>query len=106
MKGFNPVKLSLIIMTAVIAAALSVTFVPCAEAFAKPAAGSFAYDIYKIGIIDLLQGPAGFVGAAILVVLGVVMLLRGTWSVTVASFIAAGILAKAETIITSLGAVV
>ena len=106
MKGSNPIRLNLIIMAAVIVAALSVTFIPCAEAFTKPAAGSFAYDIYKIGILDLLQGPAGFVGAAILVVLGVAMLLRGTWSVTVASFIAAGVLAKAETIITSLGAVV
>jgi len=105
MKGSNPIKFSLIVMAAMMLIAVSVT-VPCAEAFTKPAAGSFAYDIYKIGITDLLQGPAGFVGAALMVVLGIVMILRGQWSITVGAFLAAGIMAKAETILTSLGSVI
>jgi hypothetical protein len=105
MKGSNPLRLTVIVMAAMMFIAVSVT-VPCAEAFTKPVAGSFAYDVYKIGITDLLQGPAGFVGAALLIVLGIVMILRGQWPVTVGSFLAAGILAKAETILTSLGAVI
>jgi hypothetical protein len=101
MKGSNPLRVSLIVMAAMMLMAVAV---PCAEAFTKPVAGSFAYDIYTIGITNLLKGPAGFVGAAILVVIGIVMLLRGQWAVTVGSFLSAGIMAKAETILTSLGA--
>jgi hypothetical protein len=84
----------------------NIAFHQPAYAFTKPVAGALAYDIYDIGVNKLLKGPAGYVGGALLLVLGVATLISGKWPITVVAFLAGGILAKIDTIITTLGAVI
>ena len=48
-----------------------------AEAFAAPAAGTFAFDIYDIGVNQILKGPIGFAAGVGSMVAAAVM--AGSW---------------------------
>lgn len=77
-----------------------------AFAIVAPAAGSFAYDVYDIAVTKMLQGPIGFVGGAAAMVIGAVFAIQGKLMTAVPSIVGGAILLKADTLVTSLGAII
>ena len=74
------------------------------HAFAAPAQGSTAYDIYDIFVNQILQGPIGFAASVGLIAFGIYMAVaQGAFGVATMSIIGGGILYRADTIVTSLG---
>jgi len=74
------------------------------HAFAAPAAGSTAYDVYDIFVNQILQGPIGFAASVALIAFGIYMAVaQGAFGVAIMSIIGGGILYRADTIVTSLG---
>lgn len=76
-----------------------------ASAFTAPAAGSLGYDVYDVVVNQLLSGPIGFVGGVILIVFGATQVMK-QWLITVLCVIAGTVIIKAQSITTSLGALV
>ena len=76
-----------------------------AMAFTAPAAGSLGYDIYNVVVNQLLSGPIGFVGGVVLIVWGATQVMK-QWLITVLCIIAGTVIITAQTIVTSLGALV
>ncbi len=74
-----------------------------AMAWSTPSSGSFAYDVYDIAINKLAKGPIGFVGAAGMMVGAVVSAVRGSLLGAGLFTIGAGILYKADSLVSSLG---
>ena len=94
-------------VAAVLFAAAAVLFMAnTCMAWTAPATGSFAYDLYDLVVVQGIQGAIGFISAVFLLITGIFLLVRQMvlWGVTM--FLAAGILAKADAIITSLGAMI
>lgn len=87
---------------AAVALALGLVMAPNAFAFVAPAAGSFAYDLYDVGVNDILLGAPGFVGAVIIMVVSAVNLTRN-WVLSIAGLLGGVILINADTITASLG---
>ena len=79
-----------------------------ATAFAvvAPAAGSFAYDVYDIAVTKMLQGPIGFVGGVAAMIIGAVFAIQGKLMTAVPSIVGGAMLLKADTLVTSLGAII
>jgi len=75
-----------------------------ASAIPVPAAGSFAYDVYDVVVVQVLQGPIGFVGGLATIVFGASQLMK-SWMVAVLAIVAGTVIIKADTITASLGAV-
>lgn len=73
-----------------------------ATAITAPAAGSFAYDIYNLVVVDILQGAIGFVAGLACVVFGATMLGK-SWMFAIAWIIAGSVIINADGIVTSLG---
>lgn len=73
-------------------------------AFTVPSSTSFGYAVYDIVIAKMLQGPLGWVGAALLVVWGISNIMK-QWLITVVCIVGATCIIKVTTILTSLGAV-
>ncbi len=76
---------------------------PAAFAVTAPTTGSFAYDIYDIGINDILKGPIGFVGGVGAIVFGAVEAIRGRALNSIAPVLGGAALIKADAITSSLG---
>jgi len=74
-------------------------------AFTAPAATSLGYSVYTVVVTQLLGGPIGFVGGVILIVWGATQVMK-QWLITVLCIIAGTVIIKAQTIVTSLGALV
>lgn len=74
-----------------------------AMAFSAPAAGSFAYDIYDIGVNKVLKGPIGFVGGVTAVAVGAVATIQARLSMALPALLGGAVLLKADTIVESLG---
>ena len=85
-----------------VALAVGLVMAPNAFAIVAPAAGSFAFDLYDVGINDILLGAPGFVGAVIIMVVSAVNLTRN-WVVSIAGLLGGVILINADTITASLG---
>ncbi len=79
---------------------------PAVFAITAPAAGSFAYDVYDIAVTKMLQGPIGFVGGASAMVVGAVMAIQGKLMTAVPAIVGGALLLKADTLVTSLGAII
>jgi hypothetical protein len=77
-----------------------------AFAIVAPAAGSFAYDVYDIAVTKMLQGPIGFVGGVAAMIIGAVFAIQGKLMTAVPSIVGGAILLKADTLVTSLGAII
>lgn len=75
-------------------------------AITAPAAGSFAYDIYDIGVNSILKGPIGFVAGVGAIAFGAVMAIRSQIMMAVPAILGGAALLKADTITESLGALI
>lgn len=79
-----------------------------AQAFAinAPANGSFAYDLYDIGVNKIVKGPIGFVGGVMAMVFGAVSAIQARIMLAIPAILGGAALLKAESIVTSLGALI
>lgn len=64
---------------------------------------TFAYDVYRIGIEEILQGPIGFVGGVAAIVFGAITAIRGAILQAVPALLGGGVLLKADSIVTTFG---
>lgn len=97
------------ISTSVLWKIFSVAVLSCLPLFAVagvvPAPGDLGYDFYETVINDGVKGPIGFVGGSIAILFGVTQLFR-SWVMGVMGLIAGTAALKADTITTSLGALI
>lgn len=83
---------------------LAATFVTSA-AFAVVAptdTASFGYDFYDIAVVQILNGPIGFVGGLAAIVLGATQLMK-SWPAAIMGVLTGTAIIRAEDITTSLG---
>ncbi|WP_273767385.1 hypothetical protein [Aeromonas hydrophila] len=85
--------------------AAAVLITPDVAAWSTPAAGSFAYDLYDIGVNKLLKGPVGFVAGVSIIAYSASNFSQGPWKAITGILMGSGI-AKADTITSSMGAMV
>ena len=95
----------LITKTLTLAAGLGLLTVNQAMAMTPPVSGDFAYDLYDIGVNQILLGAPGFVGAVLLMVYSGTLLMRN-WVLGVAGILAGTILINADSITASMGMVI
>jgi len=72
-------------------------------AITAPTTTGFAYSMYDIVVVKMLQGAIGFVSGLGLVIWGASMLPRGAYLPAAFTVAAGGMVIKADTIVTSLG---
>ena len=77
-----------------------------ADAFNAPAAGTFAFDIYDIGINQILKGPIGFAAGVGSMVAAAVMAIRQMLLPAAATVLGGAFLLKADNVVASLGALI
>ncbi|MGK7345004.1 MAG: hypothetical protein ACNS63_04270 [Candidatus Nitrospinota bacterium M3_3B_026] len=77
-----------------------------ASAMAEPGAGDFAYDLYDIAINKIQKGPIGFVGGWGAMLFGAVLAARGAILQAIPTILAGAAILKADTIVTTLGAII
>ena len=96
------VRLMLVFMAVALAIGLS----GVASAITAPAAGSFAYDVYDIGVNRLLKGPVGFVGGVAAIVIGAIAAIRAQIMLAIPAILGGAVFLKADTITASLGMII
>lgn len=74
-----------------------------AWAINAPAAGSFAFDVYDIGVNKILNGPIGFVGGVGAMVVGAVMAVQQKIFGAIPCILGGGVMLNADNLVTSLG---
>jgi hypothetical protein len=77
-----------------------------ALAVTTPATGSFAYDIYDIGVNSILKGPIGFVGGVGAIIFGSIEAIRGQILGAVPAILGGAALLKADAIVQTLGCII
>jgi hypothetical protein len=77
-----------------------------AHAFNPPAAGTFAFDIYDIGVNQILKGPIGFAAGVGSMVAASVMAIRQMLLPAAATVLGGAFLLKADSVVASLGALI
>ena len=77
-----------------------------AAAIPVPAAGSFAFDAYDIGVNKVLKGPIGFVIGVLSIAFGAWAAMRTEIMMAMAAVLGGGILLSADTVVASLGMVI
>jgi hypothetical protein len=77
-----------------------------AFAITTPAAGSFAYDIYDIGVNSILKGPIGFVAGVGAIIFGAIEAIRGQVLGAVPAILGGAALLKADGIVQTLGCLI
>jgi hypothetical protein len=88
-----------------IAASMVCLYAGMAHAVTAPASTTvFAYDVYQIGVNGVLKGPIGFVGGVAAIVFGAVTAIRGAILQALPALLGGGVLLKADSIVTTLGA--
>ena len=75
-------------------------------AWTTPAAGSFAYDIYDIGVTKILQGPIGFVAGVAAVLIGAIAAIMGKLMFAFPAILGGAAIITAPTIVNSMGALI
>ncbi len=102
-KKLNPtgILLALIMVQAVL------ILFRASDAFAitVPPVGSFAYDIYDIGVNSILKGPIGFVGGVGAIAFGAIEAMRGRILEAVPAILGGAALLKADAIVQTLGCI-
>ena len=96
------IRLMLVLMAAAFVFGMS----EMASAITAPVAGSFAYDVYDIGVNKILQGPIGFVGGVIAIVIGAIAAIRAQIMLAIPAILGGAVILKADTITTSLGMII
>ncbi|MBW5291190.1 MAG: hypothetical protein Rsou_0331 [Candidatus Ruthia sp. Asou_11_S2] len=74
-----------------------------ASAWTTPTSSALFYDAYDIVINKFLKGAPGFIAGGALVVGGIVTAAKANYSVGIPLLVAGGVLASADTVITSMG---
>ncbi len=77
-----------------------------AHALAAPAPGTFAFDIYDVGVNQILKGPIGFAAGVGSMVAAAVMAIRQMLLPAAATVLGGAFLLKADSVVTSLGALI
>jgi len=95
----------IIVSLSVIGAACLVA-VSQAEAFNAPAAGTFAFDIYDIGVNQILKGPIGFAAGVGSMVAAAILAIRQMLLPAAATVLGGAFLLKADSVVASLGALI
>ncbi|BCO09249.1 hypothetical protein GF1_16250 [Desulfolithobacter dissulfuricans] len=72
----------------------------------RPASGTFAYDIYDVGVNQILKGPIGFVGGVGAMVAAGVMAIRQMLLPAAATVLGGAFLLKADSVVSTLGAII
>ncbi len=89
------------------AAAMVCLYAGVSHAVTAPASSTvFAYDVYQVGVEGVLKGPIGFVGGVAAIVFGAVTAVRGAILQALPALLGGGVLLKADSIVTTLGATV
>ena len=91
--------------TGLVLAGLTFLMAGGAHAITAPAAGGLFYDAYDIVINSMLKGAVGFVAAILIFALSIGLFLMQKVVPGIVGIVCAAILIKADTIVTSLGAV-
>ena len=82
-------------------------FVATADsAITAPVAGSFAYDLYDVGVLQILDGPIGFTAGVAAMVLGAVSAMQQKLMQSVAPILGGVFMMNADSIVTSMGAMI
>lgn len=76
-----------------------------AEAITAPAATAFAYTVYDVAVNNVLKGPIGFVGGVGAIAMGVGNAFQGKIIPMALCLLGGGALIKADSIVTSMGAI-
>ena len=95
-------KQSLIVALAITA----LMFADNALAMTTPATGSFAYDLYDIGVNQILLGPIGFVSGVACMVFAAIMAIRQMLLPAAGVVLGGAFLLKADAVVQSVGAVI
>jgi hypothetical protein len=75
------------------------------NAITAPASGSFAYDLYDVGVNDIVKGAPGFVGGVAGVAYSATKL-STDWKAASLGILASTMVIKADAVTTSLGALI
>ncbi len=71
-----------------------------------PAAGSFAYDLYDIGVNQILLGPIGFVAGVACMVFAAILAIRQMILPAAGVVLGGAFLLKADAVVQTIGAVI
>ncbi len=77
-----------------------------ALALTAPGSGTFAYDLYDIGINQILKGPIGFVAGVACMVLAAVLAVRQMLLPAVCCVLGGAFLLKADSVVETIGAII
>ena len=77
-----------------------------AMAMAVPAAGSFAYDLYDIGVNNILLGPIGFIAGVACMVFAAILAIRQMILPAAGVVLGGAFLLKANTVVQTIGGMI
>jgi len=77
-----------------------------AMAMAVPAAGSFAFDLYDIGVNQILLGPIGFIAGVACMVFAAILAIRQMILPAAGVVLGGAFLLKADSVVQSVGAMI
>ena len=77
-----------------------------ATAMTVPAAGSFAYDLYDIGVNQILLGPIGFVAGVACMVFAAILAIRQMILPAAGVVLGGAFLLKADAVVQTIGAII
>ena len=77
-----------------------------AIAMTVPAAGSFAYDLYDIGVNQILLGPIGFVAGVACMVFAAILAIRQMILPAAGVVLGGAFLLKADAVVQTIGAMI
>ena len=92
--------------TAVFLTATFLTITSNALAMTVPTSGSFAYDLYDIGVNQILLGPIGFVGGCAAMVVAAILAVRQMLLPAACAVLGGAFMLKADSVVASIGALV
>ena len=75
-------------------------------AMAVPAAGSFAYDLYDIGVNQILLGPIGFIAGVACMVFAAILAIRQMILPAAGVVLGGAFLLKADSVVQTIGAMI
>ena len=93
---------------AIIAVLVAATLVMAGNALAltAPSTGTFAYDLYDIGVNQILKGPIGFIAGVACMVLAAVLAVRQMLLPAVSCVLGGAFLLKADSVVQTIGAII
>ena len=77
-----------------------------AMGMAVPAAGSFAYDLYDIGVNQILLGPIGFIAGVACMVFAAILAIRQMILPAAGVVLGGAFLLKADSVVQTIGAII